>query len=251
MPISSTQTAICEKMASEFDNMIGTIQGAKADMMKAISTVTDTLNSLSFSAPQDLIDAITSFGDGVDLGLPNSDDIDEIIDMINNCNFLSNHDNFSNPISLMNSASDSVLGSIRNQIDDIAGSIPEFNAGGAILNLMNQCTPDMPGAMDISGILAKADGIINCMSNLCGAEFASRASTMVSTVSGLYSDLGIVSNPLSANYGSLDVDAIYSAAGISPDNITAMTDSISSMADAQDAAVAAKDDVINTIKGML
>jgi len=250
MPLSSTQTAICDKMVSEFDNMIGTVEAAKTDIMKAISDVTDVLDDLVFSAPQDLLDAISDFGDNVDLGLPNLSDIDEIFDMINACNFLSAHDNFSNPIALINSATDSVLGGIKDKIDGVAESIPEFNAGGAILELMNQFTPDMPGSMNVSRILAQADGIIECISSLCGPAFAGRLSTMTSTVGGLYSDLGIVSDPLDENYGKLDTDAVYSAAGLSPEDITAMTDSVGSMTDAQGSAIAAKDSVIDTIKGM-
>jgi len=249
MAISPTQTAICEKMSNEFDAMIETVRGARDAFARAKATLISLLNGLSFSTPQDLLDAINGFLNDCANSLPNSDAIDEILDMINNCNFLSNHDSFSNPISLITSAQDSIMGDINNKMDDLAGSIPEFSASKAMGDLLDQLTSGGQG-MGITDSLKSLDSIINCIDALCGSGFSSRVSSMSSQVDGLFSDFGLDSDPESISYGELDMDSIYSAAGISGDEITAMEDTVGSMTDVKGNAEAAVSDVVGSIKDM-
>jgi hypothetical protein len=221
MGILETRNSMCNKLISEFGSISSTISTASNAIESTISSAKSLLNGMVFSPGSILEAAILDFKLDIMGNLPSfeNNSLDEIMSFINSCVFL----NGTNPISMVYGLKTSCMNGIFDKINSLADTIPEFNAGGALNNIINQFS-----GFGLTDGMKNLDSIINCVNSLCPG-FSSQLSTMVAEANGLYSKLGMVSNPLSANYGTLDTDAIYSAAGLGPDKINAMTNTMDSI----------------------
>lgn len=228
MSILSTRNTICDRLSGEFDSMLQPINAASRTIKNQITQVKTTLNNLSFS-PAAVVDAkISEVEDQVKEVIPegNPEDIQETIDFINSCNFLSENELLRNPIAIYNGAVNSTLSKVSDFITDAAALLPEFNAAqllGAITDKFAGITGlSLPDALNISDIVRSADQLINCMAGRCGAEFASRVTDMIDELEGIYNDLNIISDPLDPNWGDFDIQELYDLAGFDPTEIVQM-----------------------------
>lgn len=75
------------------------------------------------------------------------------------------------------------------------------------------------GAKSLSHIMGQADKLISCLDGIGGAEYADITSEYTSTANDLYDKIGMVDDPVDPDYGNIDLDKIYSDAGLSSSEI--------------------------------
>jgi hypothetical protein len=231
MGIIETKNSMCTKMVDGFDGISSSITSASNTIKSSISKATKLLDSMSSTPTAILNAAISDFESYVNGNMPSFEDasLDEIINIINQCSFFGDDSSLNNPITMVNGLVGSAQKGLLGKINEISDSIPEFKAGSMLNEIMNQFSSmGSVGGSGLSEGMGKLDGAINCVNSLCPG-FSSSVTKMVDKVNGLYSNLGMVSNPLSPDFGKLDVDAIYTSAGIGPDKISAMNNTIGSM----------------------
>ena len=71
------------------------------------------------------------------------------------------------------------------------------------------------GAQKLKDIMGQADRLIECLDSIGGAEYADQATEYIDTTNGLYDKLNMIDDPLDSNYGKLNLNKIYSDAGLS------------------------------------
>jgi len=211
MAFSSIERSVCEKMGYDTGGLFSPGLQAKSFVISTISAIQAALRGY-VASPQSVIDAALGdlYADTATI-LPGDslDDIQRILDIINNCLYLSGSDTLNNPISLTTAF-------IRSMIEAISGfvngyiSIPEFLLG-KLLSILDELYGNvLPGGRAISAALASIDQIINCLEFLCNGEFTAQVIILSTDVETLYNDLWIVDDPLAPNYGKLDKDTLFS-----------------------------------------
>ena len=225
MALTTAERAICEKLGYDSSGVLSPAQQAKSGATSLISQAQAALNNY-VESPQSVINnAKAGLTTNVATVLPGDTlvDVQKVLAIINNCIYLSSSDSLSNPISLVTA----LLRSIRDKVGDFIDDyiyIPEFFSG-KILSLLQEIYGSvLPGARQVSNSLISSDYIINCLTNFCGGEFASKVSSLTTETQSLYTSLKIVDNPLSPNYGSLDTNSLYTAAGLGATAISKITD---------------------------
>jgi hypothetical protein len=225
MSIASTRDTICQKLSTEFESLVQPAVSTQAATRKALSNIKSQLRDLSFSPDSVIDDAVDDLEDTVKDIVPEgkSDDVNEAVDFINSCDFLSGNSLFSNPIALMNSAIGSTISQLGDYLSGISDSIPEFGVGNLISDIQDALSGlELPGALNITDLLKQADRLINCVAGRCGPSYASRVSSLTSQLQGLYDDFGVDDDPLSSTWGELDVNKIYQDAGLGAQQISKM-----------------------------
>lgn len=254
MSIASTRATICDRLSGEFDSLIQPINAAQRDIKNQITDVKTTLNNLSFS-PESVVDnKIDEVENQVKEVVPegNPEDIQETVDFINDCNFLSENELLRNPIALYNGAVNSTLDKVGQFVSDAASALPEFNAAqliGAITDKFSGITGlSIPDALNISDIVRSADKLINCMAGRCGVDYASRVTEMIDRLEGIYNDLNIVSDPLDTNWGEFDTQALYDLAGFDPSQINQMDKVVTSVNQTKTTALSSINNINSSLK---
>lgn len=228
MAISGLENTVCNKLSGEFDKIYNSINGVSSQFDKIKKQITSQLDSMNFSTDDILNDAIGNLSSALDSKLPSLDEssLSDIINIINNCNFLSDDPILKNPLSLLNNAKDDLLSDFDLQLNDLKDSIPEFGTGNLINSLKDLLDPD---GNDLTNNFKNLDKIINCVNSICGSGFSSSLSDMIDKTNEIYSAMGVVDDPLSSSYGTLDIDSIYSSVGLSSDNISKINSVTSSI----------------------
>lgn len=229
MSISSTRETICKKISEDFDALLQPAKSTQAVTKRQISDAKTQLKNASFSSDTAINNAIGDLDNEVKGAIPSgdSDDLDEITDFISSCDYLKDNSLLNNPIALLNGATKSVIDDVKGFVDDISSSVPEFGIGQLISEVQDKLSGlvegfKLPGSLDLTTILQTADKLINCVVSRCGPNYSSRVSQMIDDLQGIYDDLQIDDDPLSSTWGQLDVQQIYSDAGISATNIAKM-----------------------------
>lgn len=253
MSILSTRNTICEKISSEFDSILSPIQTARQTIMRSVLEAKSLLANMTFSPSNIIDDAIGDLEEQVRDVIPegNPADIQETIDFINSCNFLSDSELLSNPIALYNGAVDSVLGRTWDFVSDLSSSLPEFNAGqilGNILSKYSGLTDGLPISLDISNIMRNADTIINCIAGRCGLDFADRVIDMSEQLDILYQNLNIISDPNLSNWGEFDLQTLYADAALSAQEIIQMDKVVVSVQKTQSDVVSGINNMNSSLK---
>jgi hypothetical protein len=233
--MSSSSLAVCDKLVHTFDSTSGGLSNFSNRISREVNNNVSSLKGLSWSGSGDLTAGVGSLISQMDGRIPSSDSVDDILDFINDCPFLSGDSVLKNPIGLVNGMLASVydkMGEIANSLADSL-SLPELGVGKLLDDIMNM--------MDFSGVnisIPGLDDLISCVSASCGGEFASKISEMTDTLDELYVDFNMDSDPLSANFGNLDLDSIYNKASMTVSekaNMGTVTDALGGIkSEAQD-----------------
>jgi len=242
MALSNNEKSLCNKLVSDFDSLIQPGNAAKGLINGVTNDMKSKLNGMAFSDAGLLAGALDGYRDSVNGVLPGDqlNDLNEIKNFIDNCDYLKDL----NPISAMLGT----IGGIFNEIDKLINGLdlgfPEFSAGGLgslvdkILNGIN-----MPGGDKISDLLAKADELLNCLSNSCAAfdpTYIGDLNDKSDELQRTYDDLGLVDDPNDPNYGKFDYTSMYNDLGLS-------TGEISNIESVKNGINASKDDGIEAI----
>ena len=249
MSITSTRNMICDKLSSEFDTIISPLESAKRGIKDQISLAKSKLSLMEFSPAGEVSSAISSLESDVESVIPeaNTPDVDEMLDFINSCDFLKADEMLKNPIALLKGGVGSAIDKAGGFVDSLTDLLPEFDAGQLLGNILNKFSGSglgLPGALDISNIVKLADQIINCIGNRCGADYSARITSMTDTLNELYTDLNIVSDPASADWGEFDIEQIYDDATLSASEKLQMSGVVDSVLESQTAVT---DSINNTV----
>lgn len=234
MSITETARSLCNKLASEFDKQIVT---AKNQMINTNRTVLyDVILELGrtdFTNPTILDTKINGFRTDVRNTLPGSSksDVETFISNTGSSVFLSTNDIYKDPISIKRNLLNSLNAKINELVSVLGETIPEFNIG-AIINAL-QISFSLDG-LGISNLIYKAQNIISDLTSaICGDEFTSDAVEMQQELDSLCDDIYMIKNPLDPDYLKLDTSGIYTAAGMTSQQISNMNSTLTSITDSQ------------------
>lgn len=245
MALTNIQGNVCDTLVNEFSTVYSLTNAAKSAVSNTLSSIVSTLTGLSFTPLATLSAAIDAFNSAASGLIPGDGeaDIDDLISMISSCSYLNDNESLKNPISLVKG----IVGPCHSKIDDLAndyaGSYAEFEPANGLKQLT-----DLYSDQGIKDSMSSMDKIINCVGTLCGSGYAAQLSTMTSQASGLYSGMKMISDPLSADFGKVDLSAVYSSAGLDASEITKMTNTVSAITTQKDTAVTKASSLVDKIK---
>ncbi len=251
MALDNMSRSLCNKMVDDYSALIAPINMAKTAVKNAKNQLQALLNNMVFSVDLDVITtAVDNLQNAAAAAYPSDSlaDMTALKNMLDNCDYLED----AKPIS-------SILGTtigVFEVIDGLVNAIlvPEFLAadiGNGINNTMSGI--GIPGGNDLTGIFRKADKLINCLSTICGAgapTYITIATAYADELDDLYTDMNIVSNPLSPNYGQFDYNAIYTNAGMTPQDILQVDTAIIGVGDTNTNALTSIDASVSKAKDL-
>lgn len=244
--------SLCNKMVDDYSALIAPINMAKSAVRNAKTQLQTLLNSMVFSVDLDVITtAVDDLQSAAEEAYPSDSlaDMAALKGMLDNCDYLEG----AKPIS-------SILGTtlgVFEVIDGLVNAIvvPEFLAadiGNGINNTLSGI--GIPGGNNLTDIFKKADKLINCLSTICGAgapTYITIATEYADELDDLYTDMNIVSNPLSPNYGGFDYNAIYTNVGMTSQDILQVNTALSGVGDTNTNALTSIDASVSKAKDLL
>ena len=246
---TDTERAVCDKMAHDSGGLLAPAEMVKGAVTNGLSQAKSALSSY-IPSPQAVINAAKQqLNDNVTSVLPgnNVSDVQRMIDLINRCAYLKSNDSLKNPIALGNAVTQSSFQKIYGFIDDLV-SVPEFLVGEALSALEEFYTNLFPRSKALTDLLAKADKLINCLSNVCGGEYTAEVIALTNQTQNLYNDFEIIGDPNDANYGKLDKEKLYSEAGLTAGEVAKITDATNEVDSVKALGKDAVDEFVNTAK---
>jgi hypothetical protein len=245
MALSPMQTALCNKLSTDYESLVGPVKGAKASFKAQMGQLDSFVRGMTFSNPLDLDAALNQFVSDVQGMLPGSDlaSMDELAAFMAACPFLAGQP----PSSNVTGTSDGIFDKIRRFISDLTPSFPEFGAGG-IADGLNSLLSGVgfPGGANISDILNKADQLANCLAALCGPAYSGDVTDITNDLNSLYSELNIIDS--GPNKGKFDFATFYTASGLSSSQQTAINTVTNSIGSQKQGANTAITNSINSVK---
>ena len=218
MALAEMSRAICNKMVGDFENLIGPVNAAKSAIQLAKSNMRNALSSIDFSLFDltDIENEVNVLKDEAKELYPTGtlNDMETLKNLIDTCEYLEG----AKPVSAIIGTTLGVFDELDSLID--AATIPVFgavNIGSLINNILDGASLNLPGGNKISDILKKADKLINCLDSLCvsgDASYIAYLTEYTLEVESLYSDLGIIGDPTSEDYGKFDYQAVFDDVGM-------------------------------------
>jgi hypothetical protein len=249
MALTPTQTSLCNSLSQQYDTLVAPVKLSKSTIRSKVRNLESSLRTTSFSPLSQVESAVDDLLTDTQASLPGDTDADmeELKNFIDACDFFGT----ASPVSAVLGAATGAYDAIDNLVDNTSLTTPEFGLG-SIADEINKLLSGsgFPGGSNLSDQLKKADNLLNCLSSLCPG-YSSRVSQIAADLTGLYTDLNIVDNPLDPNYGNLDYDAIYSNAGISSADQEKVNVAINGIANAKSAAKTAISNAAEKVKATL
>jgi hypothetical protein len=245
MALTPMQTALCNKLATDYDSLVAPVKAVKSTFKSQMGQLDSFVRGMSFSNPLDLDAALNQFVSDVEGMLPGSDlaSMDELLAFMAACPYLADQV----PASNVSGTSNGIFDNIRNFINDLTPSFPEFGAGGIADGLNSLLSGvGIPGGANISDILSKADELANCLAALCGPAYSGDVTDITNDLNSLYSELNIIDS--GPNKGKFDFATFYTASGLSSSQQTAINTVTNSIGSQKQGATTAITNSINSVK---
>ena len=263
MALTKSQRATLDKVSRDFSGLVAPADAVKGAVGGKIGDSITKLKTMTYSSPATLASAISDFSSEVSNVVPGStySDIQEIYDMVKDCTYLDEQadDAVATVMKVINNTTKSIFDRIGNIAFDISVTVPEFDVSGLLdyitslfdgLNFPNVPDIKVPNQFDLTNIMKGADNLINCLDILGEGEYNNEVTTYSATLTDLFTDLGMVSNPVAVNYGKLDIDSIYSSASLTPAQQTNINATQAAYKVVKDASVSSVSNALNTAKSM-
>jgi len=244
MPFTKTERSVCNKLTFDFDSLIAPVKAGKGAIRNSTSEIEGLLNTTSFSNEATINNAIQTLTNDVDSNLPDTSELQELANLLNNCEYFKDL----KTASIIASSTNSAVNKIDSLVNNIGTTLPEFNMGKLASSINDLLFGNIPGAGKISELLQRADKLIDCLTSYCGGEYPTQVSNFTTTVNDLYGDLNIVSDPLDTNYGKYDMQNLYNTAGISAANQTNVNNIISAVDSSKATAITRINSVLGGVK---
>lgn len=190
---------ICSKLGTLLDSNISSLNRAKSSIINLNDKLVDKLANIQWSADNDVNNAISSINNNYSEMIPESDETDEIIDMINECNFLS-ETIYQSPIALVKNLSDPIKQKAVDFMSNICDNLPEFDG----VKMYNEIV----SKIKTQGFKELIDGtskIITCINTLCDQNIQEKINIFQSILTECKMD----------SEGNLSISNILSDVGIS------------------------------------
>lgn len=241
MSLSSIDTSICNKLVSDYNSIVAPINSAKAMVRSTMAAVETQLRGMVFTAQSAINGAIIDFQNDIAAALPKADmaAMNDLKQFMDQCAYL---DNLS-PMSVLMGTAAGISDHMNNLIND--STLPEFAASGSFSDINDSFSGGVTDSFQ------QADALLNCLSTIC----ATGDPAYITAVAGISSDLGnlyialnVVGNPLSADYGKFDTDAVYNSAGLTSEEKGKITQVTSGIDGAKGDSKAAIDASVSKVK---
>jgi len=249
--MGNNEKTLCNKLLSDWNGLLAPVYAAKSKIIKAKNDMVNKLKEMVkfklFTLPtSDLENALNDFEDQVKDNLPGDelDDLQRIKDFLDRCEYLQKLE----PISALIGTALGISDEIDNMINEFfdALNFPEFGAanfGSIIDNLLN-ALPGLPGGDALAALLAEADKLLNCLTELCilidPDKYSPQLNGMKDELQALYDDLNI-GDGTSGEYGKFKYDVIYGSppegAGLNDDQINAINNTKTGLNNAKNSGV--------------
>ena len=252
MALSAMEKSLCNKLVSDYYKLVAPIKAARGALRKAAQDLDAFLRSMTFSPLQDLEDALNGFVDNIKGMLPNDDidSIDQLLDFIRNCPYLAGYA----PTSSLKGLIDGIFDNIQGLIDGLTSLFPEFGAGN-IASYINGLLSGLafPGGDLLSDLLKQIAQLIECLSALCAAvdlHYVGGLTAITDDFNSLLEDLNLIGDvPVSdPNFGKFDYNTLYTAVGLTPDQIGAINNTSGTIDDQKAGAVDAIKKSVDAVK---
>jgi hypothetical protein len=250
MALTSTEVSLCDKMLSDYYGIIAPVKAAKAGIIAQKNALQSQLAGQSYTPPSTLAQKLNEFRDSVGAGLPDATDINSIKRMLDNCDYFNNLGGTS-----------AIAGTLKSSLDGIASKISNFGAttgefnAAKIASALNQALSSLiPGGSALTDIIKKASSLIECLSSVCAAADPTYTGGIDSIIGDFHDTLdgmGLVDDPASANFGKMNYADIYSQAGMTLDQISAIEITTATVDSQKLRAKQAIDDTIASIKASI
>jgi len=215
---SSVKSVICSKLETELDRVTKAIQGIRSAMVADIESIENLFN-LPFKTLEDSMTDVNNMLQGLDAVVPNINDLSSITSIVlflERCIYLKDHPLIKDAYKMAQQLLDEyqAMGSdyIQEYIDLIPSNILNtFDIGNKLLGYK-----DKLNKYKVSEKQADANNILICMNSICKLDESDNiipeVQTYINTKTALLSSLQTQMRFTSD--GSIDLDRIYTNAGI-------------------------------------
>lgn len=227
---SSVKSVICSKLESELDRVIKALGGVKTAMVADIENIENLFN-LPFKTLEAAMTDVNTMIQGLDAVVPDIHDLNSISSIVlflERCIYLKEHplikDSYKMAQQLLDEYQAMADEYIQDQIDLIPGNIlNNFDLGNKLLEYKDKLS-----RFKVSQNQSDANNILICMNAICKLdeqdnviqEVQDYINSKVSTLSTLQSQMRFTSD------GEIDLDSIYSNAGLNADEKLIMGNTI-------------------------
>ncbi len=162
--MSLFKIGICTKLGSLLDTNISSLNRAKDSIINLNEKLIDKLKYTQWSADNDVNNAISSINNSYSEMIPDSSESDEIIEMINECNFLSDTI-YQSPIALAKNLADPIKQKAVNLMSNICDNLPEFDGVKMYNEILSQIK-----TQGFKELIDNTNKIITCINTLCDQD---------------------------------------------------------------------------------
>jgi len=211
-------------MAFDASGLLAPAEAIKGAVKNSISGIKSQLSSY-VASPQSTIDAATTvLNNNVASVLPGdtANDVQQMLNLINNCAYLKDDEKLNNPVALGNAMTKSLFDKLDDYVGDVS-SVPEYLLGKGLSAIEELYSNAFPGSSALTDLMKTADKLINCLSLVCNGEQTSEVIALTNQTQNLYNDFDMVGDPNDPNYGKLNKDQLFSDAGLIPSEVQKIT----------------------------
>ncbi len=192
--MSIVKGALCDKMLSDLDTALSLFEMEQNTISKLINSVNKEMSfSIEMPTGGDELNAIQNeVGNLINDNVPkfDQDTIDEVNDLMLQCF----HFQGFNPNTLLANLISFITDKINALIDFMTLHIPEFKFGLSLSDIDFKLK-----GPSLGGLIPEMDGLINCLSNICGQDLDPYIDRMNGAMDSLHM----------TDEGEFDVDAIF------------------------------------------
>lgn len=165
--------SVCQDMLGQFDSSMSMVGMAERGLKGELRGVSSMLSNATYAPLSNVQNASNLAMSQMGNVIPvfNNTTFDEMLNVINSCSSLAGK----NPLDLLNQMTGSLLASADNLIGDLFSSIPQLDVGNALSGLLDKFGVD---GLNFTEMIPSMDGILNCLSSVCGSDVSSRIDSM-------------------------------------------------------------------------
>lgn len=247
MAITSNETALCNRLITDYAGLISPVKGAKNGIINQRKAMESYLGNMTYSAPDDLANALNGYANSVGGFIPNPNDLNSLANFVASCEFFKEMGVAKAVVGM----TQGVFSKMSSLLGELSFDTPEFGLGDLASALNSLLGGLLPGGKSITGILNQIDKMLNCLDSVCAVKdptYYGDLTSITSDVDSLYTDMNLISG--GPNNGKFDYSSFYSSLGLQPGQIAAV-DSTIQVVDAQKLrAKTAINDTFNAVRSL-
>lgn len=201
---SIIKLSICDKLTSHVDAILNNMTLIQSDIIKEINNFEDEISDYQFDPATDIDKVCEELSNRIDEIVPDLPDFDEILDIINSCDYLASSAVLSEPFAILKGISTPVKDNSYEKISDLTNNLPEFNAAKSFRSVMDKIKS---GNLDSN--IPEVNKALNCISSICGTDITSRLNTLVNIANNCFVTID----------GTINLQSILEGQGIPPEVI--------------------------------